>query len=43
MIRCIMIYDMIYYDMIYRLHKNSSFIEAFVSKHIVADVTTPQI
>ena len=29
--------------MIHRLHKNSSFIEAFVSKHIVADVTTPQI
>jgi hypothetical protein len=28
---------------LHRLHKNSSFSEVFVSKHIVADVTTPQI
>lgn len=28
---------------LYRLHKNSSFSEVFVSKHTVADVTTPQI
>jgi hypothetical protein len=29
--------------LVYRLHYNSSFSEVFVSKHIVADATTPQI